>query len=164
MGPGQLQQALQHKCGEIRRYLIRLGASAADAEDVVQETLYKAFLYIEAIEENKFSAWMYKVAINRYFDLCRREKRYAYQAEIPDVQAPEKEEPEERLLQRERREEIEQTLAQLKPLHKQLILLKYEMELSYQEIAELLGMTTEAVKATLFRARQQFKNKYGGEK
>lgn len=163
MGPGQLHEILQRKCGEIRKYLIRLGATAADAEDVVQETLYKAFLYMEAIEDNKFSAWMYKVAINRYFDLCRREKRYAYQAEIPDVQAPEKEWPEERLLQREQREEIERTLAELKPLHRQLILLKYEMEMSYQEIAVLLGMTPEAVKATLFRARQQFKNKYGGE-
>lgn len=163
MGPGQLHEILQRKCGEIRKYLIRLGATAADAEDVVQETLYKAFLYMEAIEDNKFSAWMYKVAINRYFDLCRREKRYAYQAEIPDVQAPEKEWPEERLLQREQREEIERTLAELKPLHRQLILLKYEMEMSYQEIAVLLGMKPEAVKATLFRARQQFKNKYGGE-
>lgn len=163
MGPGQLHEILQRKCGEIRMYLIRLGATAADAEDVVQETLYKALLYIEAIEENKFSAWMYKVAINRYFDLCRREKRYGYQAEIHDVQAPEKDWPEERLLQQEQQEEIARTLAELKPLHRQLILLKYEMELSYQEIADLLGMTQEAVKATLFRARQQFKNRYGGE-
>ncbi|MCM3699957.1 RNA polymerase sigma factor [Paenibacillus macerans] len=163
MGPGQLHEILQRKCGEIRMYLIRLGATAADAEDVVQETLYKALLYMEAIDENKFSAWMYKVAINRYFDLCRREKRYGYQAEIPDFQAPEKDWPEERLLRQEQQEEIARTLAELKPLHRQLILLKYEMELSYQEIADLLGMTQEAVKATLFRARQQFKNRYGGE-
>lgn len=34
--------------------------------------------------------------------------------------------------------------------------MKYELELSYQEIAELLGITTDTVKSALFRARKQF--------
>ncbi|AZK47911.1 sigma factor regulator N-terminal domain-containing protein [Paenibacillus lentus] len=64
MDTGQLYEQLQPKLREIRNYLIRLGASSSDAEDIVQETVYKAFLYIDSIENGKFSAWLYKVAIN----------------------------------------------------------------------------------------------------
>lgn len=163
MKPGQLHDTLQRKCGEIRKYLIRLGAAAPDAEDIVQDTLYKAFLYIEAIDENKFSAWMYKVAINAYYDLCRRRKRFAYPAEMPEPAAPDREGPEEQLLRREKRSEVERVLEQLKPSHRQLLILKYELELSYREMAGMLGITEQEVKAALYRARQQFKTKYHDE-
>jgi RNA polymerase sigma factor (sigma-70 family) len=161
MKPGQLHQILQPKMLEIQKYLIRLGASAADAEDIVQDTVYKALLYIDSIDENKFSAWLYKVAINRYYDLCRRSKRIVIPIDYVDV--PDMELPEDHVLLKEKREDIERALDELLPLHKQLIIMKYELELSYQEIAELLGITTDTVKSALFRARKQFQKKYRGE-
>ena len=161
MKPGQLHQILQPKMLEIKKYLIRLGAPAADAEDIVQDTVYKALLYIDSIDEHKFSAWLYKVAINRYYDLCRRSKRIVIP--IDNVDVPDTELPEDHLLLKEKREDIERVLAQLLPLHKQLIIMKYDLELSYQEIAELLGIKTDTVKSALFRARKQFQKKYRGE-
>lgn len=104
MKPGQLHQILQPKMLEIQKYLIRLGASAADAEDIVQDTVYKALLYIDAIDEHKFSAWLYKVAINRYYDLCRRSKRIVIP--IDYVEVPDTELPEDHLLLKEKREDI----------------------------------------------------------
>lgn len=154
MKPGQLHQILQPKMLEIQKYLIRLGAPATDAEDIVQDTVYKALLYIDSIDENKFSAWLYKVAINRYYDLCRRRKRIVIPIDYVDV--PDMELPEDHVLLKEKREDIERVLDELLPLHKQLIIMKYELELSYQEIAELLGITTDTVKSALFRARKQF--------
>lgn len=71
--------------------------------------------------------------------------------------------PEDQLLQQEKREDIERVLDELTPLHKQLILMKYELDLSYLEIAELLGVKTDTVKSALFRARKQFQKKYRGE-
>lgn len=161
MKPGQLHQVLQSKMIEIKKYLIRLGAPASDAEDIVQDTVYKALLYMDSIDENKFSAWMYKVAINRYYDLCRRNKRVVIPIDYVDV--PDTEMPEEHLLQQEKREDIERVLGEMLPLHKELIIMKYELELSYQEISELLGIKTETVKSALFRARKQFQKKYRGE-
>ncbi|WP_340024056.1 RNA polymerase sigma factor [Paenibacillus sp. FSL K6-1096] len=164
MEPREMERLLQPKMAEIRRYLIRLGAGDADAEDIVQDTVYKALLYLEAIDERKFSAWLYKVAINRYFDYCRRSKRYSYSGEeVEGHPGHELEMPEAVLLRKERKEEIEGVLAQLNPVNKQLILLKYEMELSYKEISALLGISESTVKATLYRARQQFQQLYGGE-
>lgn len=161
MDTGQLYTMLQPKLNEIRKYLIRLGASPSDAEDIVQETVYKAFSYMDAIENGKFGAWLYKVAIHRYYDLCRRQKWITVPIETIDI--PDFELPEDALLQREKKEEVEVVLGQLIPLHKQLLIMKYEMELPYKEIAKLLGISIEHVKAALYQARQQFKKKYGSE-
>ncbi|MBT2287660.1 RNA polymerase sigma factor [Paenibacillus albidus] len=161
MKPGQLHQLLQPKMLEIRKYLIRLGAPAADAEDIVQDAVYKALLYMESIDERKFSAWLYKVAINRYYDLCRRRKRIVIP--LDEVEVADMDLPEDHLLQQEKKEDIERVLGELLPLHKQLLIMKYELELSYQEIAELLGIKSDTVKSALFRARKQFQNKYRGD-
>lgn len=163
MDSGRLYELLQPKLHEIRNYLIRLGASPLDAEDIVQESVYRAFLYVDSIENGKFSAWLYKVAINRYYDLCRRNKWITVPIETMDIPDSVSELPEDALLLREKKEEVEAVLNQLIPLHKQLLIMKYEMELPYKEIAKLLGMRMEHVKAALYQARQQFKKKYGSE-
>ena len=72
--------------------------------------------------------------------------------------------PEDLLLQKEKRAEIEQVLEQLSPIHKQLLIMKYELDLSYKEIAGLLDIKEEIVKTYLFRARKQFQKKYGENK
>lgn len=161
MDAGQICELLQPKLNEIRHYLIRLGASPSDAEDILQETMYKAFLYIDSIENGKFGAWLYKVAINRYYDLCRRKKWIIIP--IDTMELPDSKLPEDSLLQQEKKEEVEAVLSQLAPLHKQLLIMKYEMELPYKEIAKLLGMRMEHVKAALYQARQEFKKRYGSE-
>ncbi|MNV70047.1 ECF RNA polymerase sigma factor SigE [compost metagenome] len=163
MGSKLRDQLLQTKMAEIRRYLIRLGAAPADAEDIVQDTVCKALLYLDGIEERKFSSWLYKVAINRYYDLCRRQKRFQYIEAAEEQAAPDKEQPESLLLQREQKERIEQILSRLAPANRQLILLKYEMGLTYKEISAFLGISEGTVKASLYRARQQFQQFYGGE-
>ncbi|ASA22205.1 RNA polymerase sigma factor [Paenibacillus donghaensis] len=163
MRPFNKEQQLQSKMAEIRRYLIRLGAGTADAEDIVQDTLYKALLYLEGIDERKFSAWLYKVAINAYYDMCRKHKRFQYMDEAAEQAASESEQPDSLLLRQEQKELIERVLGKLKPASRQLILLKYEMELSYKEISSLLGISEGTVKASLYRARQQFQQIYGGE-
>ncbi|WP_054954851.1 RNA polymerase sigma factor [Paenibacillus dakarensis] len=161
MDTEQLYELLQPKLYEIRKYLIRLGASPSDAEDLVQDTVYKAFLYMDSIEEKNFSAWLYKVAINQYYDLCRRKKWITVPIDAMDLPAAEL--PEDPLLLLEKKKEVEAVLNQLMPLHKQLLIMKYELELSYKEIGKLLGLRMEHVKAALYQARQQFKLKYRGE-
>ena len=155
-----MHRLLTQKMKQIQRYLIRLGADRDVAEDIVQETIYKGLLYIDSIHPDKFSAWMFKVALNHYYDLCRKKKWM--EIPIEDVAAEGNEAPEELLLQKERREEIERVLEDLTPIYKQLLIMKYELDLSYQEIAGLLGIRMEMVKTYLYRARKQFQKKYGG--
>ncbi|MWC30627.1 sigma-70 family RNA polymerase sigma factor [Paenibacillus sp. MMS18-CY102] len=151
---------LQDKMNHLQRYLIRLGASRSDAEDIVQDTVYKGLLYMDSIPPDKFSAWLYRVALNRYYDLLRKSQRMEWLIEEPV--AEEREVPEEILLRKEQRDEIERVMEALVPLYKQLLILKYELELSYREIASLLAMREETVKTYLYRARKSFQKKYGG--
>lgn len=154
----EMQPLLEEKMEQIKRYLIRLGAARNDAEDIVQDAVYKGLLYIDSIDPEKFFAWLFKVALNRYYDLCRKRKRI--QIPIDSVIVEDAETPEALVLQKENQEEIERVLNELPPFHKQLLIMKYELDLSYQEIAGLLGVKMELVKTYLFRARKQFQKKY----
>jgi len=57
-------------------------------------------------------------------------------------------------------QEISFTLERIKGVYSQLLVLKYELELSYNEIALLLGMKKETVRTYLFRARKEFQEKW----
>lgn len=56
--------------------------------------------------------------------------------------------------------EISLILERIQEIYKQLLLLKYELELSYKEIALLLGMKEETIRTYLFRARKEFQKKW----
>ncbi|MGM0903904.1 MAG: sigma-70 family RNA polymerase sigma factor [Bacillota bacterium] len=64
------------------------------------------------------------------------------------------------VLRIEMNHEILHTLNQLQEVYKQLLLLKYELELSYKEIGLLLGMKEETIRTYLFRARKEFQMKW----
>jgi RNA polymerase sigma factor (sigma-70 family) len=70
-----LEQTLQETTKTIYKYLIKIGSTPRDAEDIVQEAVYKFILYIDSIDSNKTSSWLFRVAINLYYDLCRKQKR-----------------------------------------------------------------------------------------
>ncbi|SIR48253.1 RNA polymerase sigma-70 factor, ECF subfamily [Paenibacillus sp. RU4T] len=157
----RMREALSRKARQIQGYLIRLGAERTLAEDIVQETVYKGLVHMDAIHPDKFSAWLYKVALNHYYDICRRQKRIM----VPYEDSPADDaggDPELSMLRKEKREEIDRVLDRLNPVYKQLLIMKYELDLSYQEIAGLLGIRSEKVKTYLFRARKQFQKMYGG--
>ena len=54
-------------------YLIKIGANRK-AEDIVQDTLYKALLLMEEIPLEHLTPWLFRVAINQHRDLHRKEK------------------------------------------------------------------------------------------
>lgn len=159
----ELYNALQEKTGIIQKYLLKMGANVNDAEDIVQEALYKLMLYIDSIDPKKAYSWLFRVALNHYYDLCRKQKKEIHTTfenlEFVDDSFL----PEDFVRQGEMRSEIEQVLDQLPPLQKQLLLMKYEMELSYAEISEMLDLNLGTLKTYLFRARKAFKEQYEKE-
>lgn len=159
----ELIKALHKKADIIFKYLIKIGANKGDAEDIVQESLYKLMLYIDSINPAKAYSWLFRVAINQYYDLCRKQNKEVHTSFEHLEFIDESFLPEDVVSQGEMRKEILAVLNQLPPLQKQLLLLKYEMELSYAEIAELLNLNAGTLKTYLFRARQTFKERYKKE-
>lgn len=66
----------KEKAGILQKYLIKNGCSLLDAEDIVQGTFVKAIQYMVELHEKNISAWLFKVALYAYYDLCRKNKRH----------------------------------------------------------------------------------------
>ena len=142
------------------KYLIKLGISKSDAEDLVQETAYKYLLYYDSIKTSKIRSWLIRVAINIYYDQCRKQQRYQLNLNeiLPEVDQVEN--PENVFLEKERNEGLSIALSQLKPSYKELLLLKYQSGFSYEEISTLLDTSVNSIKTNLFRARRKLEKIY----
>lgn len=158
----------------------RLLGSLQDAEEMVQETLLRAWQYRESYAGRaSVRAWLYKIATNLCLDtLARRQRRtlpIARQAAadlndpipadinepiwlepFPDtLLAPETMMPEVRFARRERIDlAFLVLLQQLPPRQRAVLLLRDVLEWQASEVAQLLDITVPAVKSLLFRARQ----------
>ena len=56
-------------------YLIKMGASKEDAEDIIQDTAYKFLQYIDSVQLNNIQSWLFRVAVNQYYDMSRKKSR-----------------------------------------------------------------------------------------
>lgn len=153
---------LLEKSKAVYHYLRKLGVETKEAEDIVQDTLYKALLFMEDIPLDRLTPWLFRVAINHYRDIYRKTKRLNPIALESAVLIGRKS-LEDVMLTKELQGEVQEILETMNQDYKHILLLKYEYELSYKEIANLLGMKEDTVKTNLYRARNQFKELYRGK-
>jgi RNA polymerase sigma factor (sigma-70 family) len=144
----------------VYRYLRKLGISQADAEDVVQETAYKYLLYYDTIQTSRIRSWLIRVSLNFHYDQCRKQRRYDLNLNEGLLETDMNELPEVIFLEKERIREVGYALSKLKPHFQELLLLKYQSGLSYEEISKLLEKPISSIKTNLFRARKQLAKIY----
>ena len=71
---GEVVKRYQQK---LERYILRLGASREQAQDVVQDTLIKSFKNLHSFNTKlKFSSWIYRIAHNEAINLFKKESKY----------------------------------------------------------------------------------------
>ncbi|WP_010093241.1 RNA polymerase sigma factor [Ornithinibacillus scapharcae] len=150
-----LLEELNNELNIVYRYLLSKGVSEMDAEDAVQETAYKFLRYSETIHTSNIRGWLIRVALNNYYDQCRKTKRLnlSFDASIKEMESSDY--PESIFIENESKEELNSLLLKLKPLHAELLMLRYFSELSYKEISQLLGISDSAIKTNLYRARKK---------
>lgn len=158
-----IEDLYQKKFKIIFKHLINIGCSKENAEDIVQNTFYKAIENMVHLEVSNLSAWLFKVSINQFYDICRRQQRFP-KVNIDDTAFiatfVQEETGEDFLLQKEFHGDIRNMLDDLKPSYKNLLLLKYDLGLSYEEISVMLDMKVETVRTTLYRARKEFQKNW----
>ncbi len=143
-----------------------------DAYDMFQETFIKAYKSLPSFKgQASFGTWIYRVASNVCLDELRRRKRRIVtlsldeQAGTLDGNEGEKEIADTSSAadilyeQKEFSLYIQELLDQMKPEHKTVIVLRDIMELSYEEIAEVLNCSIGTVKSRLSRARKILREK-----
>jgi RNA polymerase sigma factor (sigma-70 family) len=144
-------------------YLIKNGCSKEEAEDIVQDSFTKAIQYMDGVAKDKLSSWLFKVAINEFRNRLKKNKRI-YQLSIDEEEFSSRltaaGDFTEQALLKEQKQEVKECLSKLKGGYKDLLILKYEMELTYKEISLLLGMQETIVKTYLYRARKEFEREW----
>lgn len=131
------------------------------AEDLCQETFYKAFKSLKTFrdEDALFSTWLYTIARNTVISELRKSKNTEVYLEdsIAYSLASSEALPEQKLLQDERSGLIREAINLLPEKQRSAIILREYEEMDYREIAKILGLTVSSVKSLLFRARQSIK-------
>ncbi|MFO0712214.1 MAG: RNA polymerase sigma factor [Sandaracinus sp.] len=157
-----LESLLAREAPRVMRFALRLCPHATDAEDVLQETLLAAARGIGALEhEAALTSWLYTIARSHCVKRARR-RRDAPRALEPleaaeGEAAPSTDAPDESLGNRRLGRALEEAIAGLEPIARDVILLRDVEGLSAPETADVLGIGLEAVKSRLHRARAQLR-------
>ncbi|MCE3008027.1 MAG: sigma-70 family RNA polymerase sigma factor [Bacteroidetes bacterium] len=147
-------------------YLIyKMIRNPEDAEDLTQETFAKAFGSLVSFDPKfAFSTWLFKIGSNSAIDFIRRKKMQTLsinqggandETGNPVLQLKDGNlVPDEKLLKQQRKEYLQVAIGQLPTRYRQLVILRYFEELSYEEVALELQIPLGTVKAQLHRARE----------
>lgn len=143
----------------------RLIRDPAAAEDVAQEAFVKAFRHLHRYDPQwRLASWLFKIAHNTAIDHLRRRRPETVPLEAPDADgegrwerfhAPEQEGPEEQAASTELAAAVDQALGGLREQYREILELRFQQGLSYEEIAEVMGLALGTVKVQLHRARKQ---------
>ncbi len=164
----QFQQG-KHDVFEIlvERYKKRLYAFAFklvqnhhDAEDLSQETFLRAYTSLDQFRgEGSFISWLFTITVNTYRSLKRKKSFKIVDMEVEEVmQVPTKENDVTHNFSNELQALTKTAIEKLPPKQKLILILRTFEQLSYQEIAQITGISQESVKANLSYARQNLRN------
>jgi RNA polymerase sigma-70 factor (ECF subfamily) len=145
---------------QLHRYCARLMGSVIDGEDVVQDTLARALAVLEETKEMpQLRPWLFRIAHNRALDLLRsRAVRMAEPIEAAcDIADEGNEDPVEVLMRQEAVETAVSRFSELPVIQRSVVILKDVLDESLKDIAKLLDLTVDAVKAHLARGRARLR-------
>lgn len=148
----------------IFRLLSRYTRDALECEDLAQEVFLKVFRKLHTFQhDSQFYTWLYRIAVNTATDhLARRSRRRLQLVEddaVLDAGTPRSEQQDvsSPLIQRELAEVARKILDRMPEKYRTILLLREYEDLSYTDIAGVLGIQLGTVESRLFRARQRFK-------
>ncbi|WP_460956391.1 RNA polymerase sigma factor [Spirosoma litoris] len=154
--PDQCFETLYNRyVNKVYRRCLSMTKDAEKAEDFTHDIFLKVFAKLDAFQErSSFSTWLYSIAYNYCSDQLRIAKRFNYTSieeglsqSAPDFEATQ--------LHEETLEVVRQAMATLSTKEQTLLRLKYEDNMSVDEIAQLYNLKSSAVKMRLKRSREK---------
>jgi RNA polymerase sigma-70 factor, ECF subfamily len=150
----------------IFRFCRRAMPTREDAEDATMEIFMKLKGKLSQYDATRsFSAWLYKVAANHCWDILRR-RRIRQGRETEDVESLPLEHPEpsqlEKLIEQRSSEEVRKALEKMGARARMALVMRYYSDMSYDEIADALGVRRAFVGVVLLRARHELRQALEG--
>lgn len=143
-------------------FLLSLTGSSDEAEELLSETFYQAFLHMDRFEgRSSIYTWLCQIGKNAWLKECRRRRRFD-EREIGDIDLYDgKPSPEVQALQRDERERILQQVYQLQEPYREVFMLHVFGEVKLKEIAAMYSKTEEWARVTYFRAKNKIMKAVG---
>jgi RNA polymerase sigma-70 factor (ECF subfamily) len=137
----------------MRAFARSLAHNAAQADDLVQDTIVKALSHIDSFEPGtNLRAWLFTIMRNHYYSLLRKRKQ-----EVEDEDGKHAARIAVRAEQEGKidLEDFKRAFAQLAPGHREVLTLVGVSRCSYEEAAEIMGCAVGTVKSRVNRAREK---------
>ena len=145
----------------IFRFCRRVMPTREDAEDATMEIFMKLRDKLVQYDQSRsFAAWLYRVAANHCWDMLRRRKA-RHDKDTEDIDGLPLEAPEpnqlEKLIEERTSEEVRRALDKLGTRARMALVMRYYSDMSYDEIADALGVRRPFVGVVLLRARHELR-------
>ncbi|MBM3473978.1 MAG: sigma-70 family RNA polymerase sigma factor [Armatimonadetes bacterium] len=138
------------------RYLQRLVRDEEGADDLFQDASLRAYVNLSSFHPDRsFRAWLYRIATNAGLDWIRRRRRALPAAQAEGVGPP----PEVLVIERDLVRRAEQAMAELSDDHRTVFLLRHFGQLSYAEIAQIVGSPEGTVRSRMHYAVRALREK-----
>lgn len=140
----------------------RMTASYADADDLTQETFIRAYQKLQQFDRSKkFFTWLYTIGINLIRNHLRKKARTDFFGAsgciIPESPTQGGDGREGSLLSEDRMKELEDNMRKLPVDMREAIILKYQQDLTFEEIADITGDSVSAVKMRVYRGLRKIR-------
>ncbi len=152
----------------IMTLLYRFLGNREEAEDAAQDTFVRAFKYLKSYDSNaKFSSWLFKIATNCAYKQLSKIRKRSFES-LDDVQVGSKVKepedissfPEKVVVDGERAVILQEALAKLPDHYREVLILRFMQDLSYNEISEIMEIPISSVKVNLHRAKARLMKIY----
>jgi len=144
------------------QYATRILGDSDRARDVVQETFVKLQYENRTELDDAPAKWLFTVCRNGALNICRKEKRMTYlDQELLEARESEQPAPSENLEAKEASGFLLQILSTLPPRQQEVLQLKFQNNLSYQQISEITELSVTNVGVMIHNALKTLRQRYG---
>jgi RNA polymerase sigma-70 factor (ECF subfamily) len=145
------EEVIDRYSPRLRYYLRKVLGEVHGAEDILQDTWFDVFQKVPGlIDPGAFAAWIYRIARDRAFRELRKRKRCSRPIEDTELADPS---GNEAALLMENAETVHAALDQLAPEHREVLVLRFLEDMSYEDITRVTGCQLGTVKSRLHYAK-----------
>lgn len=154
---------------KIYRFLYKLCGDAQLAEELTQETFYRAFVSFEKYKGNSsMFTWLAAIAKYTYFGHRKKEKQSAdaiWLEKVVEVYLPQKQQEsvEDKLLRQELTQKVREVLKELPQKNLEVVILRIYAEMSFRQVAEAMEISENSAKVLYFRTKKILKERLEDE-
>jgi RNA polymerase sigma-70 factor (ECF subfamily) len=152
---------------KIERYGNKFLRNNQDIEDVVQEVFIKAYQNINSFDSRrKFSPWLYRIAHNEFINHIKKKDREPIRFFDPDVIFPffpSAKKTDDLVRDEEVKQGLEKNLKNIDSKYREVLILYYFQDMSYEEISDILEVPVSTVGVRLNRGRKKLREEYEQE-